>query len=311
MKLCNIEINCGEKKQVLLPVTDKKSICATLICGKNKGKTLVVTAGVHGCEYIGVEAVRNIAQKLQPNDISGQAIFVPVVNTEGFYAGAKQIVPSDGVNLNRAFPGDENKTDAFQIAQAIERLLYHNADFLIDLHSGDINEMATSFVYFPIAVLPEVMEKAKKGAKAISMPYRVASTAKNGLYSWAAQKGIPSLLLEKGGMGVWSEKEVLEYENNIFELMHYLNMTPYKTMEQKQQKEITQTMYFESEEDGFWYPNIKAGQKVKKGALLGELKDMQYNLLQRYEAPYDSIVLYYTLSLGVKKNDSLIALGRL
>ena len=70
------------------------------------GKTLVVTAGVHGCEYVGVQALRRLAAELDPAELSGNVIFLPLANPTGFYAGAKRVVPEDGVNLNRAFPGD-------------------------------------------------------------------------------------------------------------------------------------------------------------------------------------------------------------
>ena len=44
----------GEKTVIELKVTDQTSIRVLVIEGKKQGKTLVVTAGVHGCEYIGI-----------------------------------------------------------------------------------------------------------------------------------------------------------------------------------------------------------------------------------------------------------------
>ena len=54
-----------------------------------------------------------------------------------------------------------------------------------------------------------------------------------------------------------------------------------------------------------------AGQKLKQGTLLGTLKDSYGNEIARYTAPFDGVVLYYTLSLGVKSGDPLIAYGKL
>lgn len=45
----------GEKTVIELKVTDQTSIRVLVIEGKKLGKTVVVTAGVHGCEYIGIE----------------------------------------------------------------------------------------------------------------------------------------------------------------------------------------------------------------------------------------------------------------
>ena len=40
------------------------------ICGKNQGKTLVITAGVHGCEYVGIEAAKRMAEFLEPMELA-------------------------------------------------------------------------------------------------------------------------------------------------------------------------------------------------------------------------------------------------
>ena len=77
------------------------------------------------------------------------------------------------------------------------------------------------------------------------------------------------------------------------------------------QREITRTAYLEAEHDGFWYSRVKAGDRVKKGQLLGELADLWGNPLERYTAEYDGIVLYYTAYLGVRVGDPLIAYGEL
>ena len=87
-----------------IPVKGGQPIQGMRLVGKKAGKTLVVTAGVHGDEYVGIQAVRELLRQLSPGELSGQVIFVPVVNTGGFFAGTYR-VPEDGENLNRCFPG--------------------------------------------------------------------------------------------------------------------------------------------------------------------------------------------------------------
>lgn len=106
MIFCGIELMPGQKERVPLPVPGAQSLDTVCLCGTALGKTLVVTAGVHGCEYVGVQALRRLAAELDPAELSGNVIFLPLANPTGFYAGAKRVVPEDGVNLNRAFPGD-------------------------------------------------------------------------------------------------------------------------------------------------------------------------------------------------------------
>ena len=282
----------GEKTVIELKVTDQTSIRVWVIEGKEPGKTLVATAGVHGCEYIGMEALRQLGQELEPENMSGRLILIPVVNEAGFYAGARQVNPSDGKNLNREFPGKEDGTVTQRIAKVLEQEIYPVADFLMDLHGGDVNEKATPFVYFPYETEEGVRE--------------------NGFYSWAAQCGIPALLLERCGQGMWSEREIEAYKENVLELMAHLKMTEMKKNVPEEQEEISQSYYLEAPERGFWYPAVKeAGQIIKKGELLGQLKSMDGRLIASYYAEAKSVILYYTVSLGVQAGDPLIAYGSL
>ena len=164
----------------------------------------MVTAGVHGCEYVGIETLNRLKKELDPAALSGRVILLPLVNPEGFYHGSKQTIPADGQNLNRMFPGKSDGTFSSQLARVLEETLYPEADFLMDLHGGDVNEALTPLVFFPTAVPEACPPQLLQPLKASLVPYRVASTSKNGLYSWAAQCGIPALLVERGERGLWS-----------------------------------------------------------------------------------------------------------
>lgn len=84
----------GEKAWVEIPVPDAKPIEAMLCCGMQEGKTLVVTAGVHSCEYVGIEAVRRLAEELDPAQMCGNVILLSLVNAEGFFQGAASGTPA-------------------------------------------------------------------------------------------------------------------------------------------------------------------------------------------------------------------------
>lgn len=74
---------------------------------------------------------------------------------------------------------------------------------------------------------------------------------------------------------MWSEREIEAYKENVLELMAHLKMTEMKKNVPEEQEEISQSYYLEAPERGFWYPAVKeAGQIIKKGELLGQLKSM-------------------------------------
>ena len=94
------------KKKILLHVPQTgMTIPATLICGRETGKTITVSAGVHSREYIGIEALIRLAQELTPENVQGTILLLHCCNYDGFLSRSADVVPHDGKNLDREFPG--------------------------------------------------------------------------------------------------------------------------------------------------------------------------------------------------------------
>ena len=163
-------------------------------------------------------------------------------------------------------------------------------------------------VFFPAAGKKMVNQVSLDAAKVLTVPYRVRSTAKNGLYSWAVQRDIPALLIERGGQGLWSEQEVDACCEDVRSLLRHLEIMPGGNPP-RDQLEITETFYAEAESEGFWYPAVGLDQRVRRGELLGHLEALSGCRLQEVRAEFDGIVLYYTIALGVRAGDPLIAYG--
>lgn len=310
MKFWEYDIMPGQKKNVKIAVPGGEDLDLIVICGKRPGKTMVITAGVHGCEYVGIEALKRLSETMDPSEVQGNVIMIPLLNISGFFEGRKQVVPEDGKNLNRVFPGKKDGTISSRVAYIIEKNIHPYADFLIDLHSGDCNESLQPLVFFPDAGRPEINTLSMEGAKALSVPYRVKSKAKNGLYSWAVQQEIPALLIERGSNGVWSEEEVEACMGDIFRIMSVLDMRQVR-YERIDQIEIHEAVYEEAIESGFWYPKVTAGKHVCYGDILGEFQTYPDKKIINIQAKFDGIILYYTTSLGVKAGESLIAYGKI
>ena len=308
MKLLGMQTVPGQALDCALPVPGYQPLEAVLLCGEQPGKTLVITAGVHGCEYIGILAAQRLRRALDLHRLRGQIILLPLLNPGGFYGAMRQVMPEDGKNLNREFPGRMDGTYAQRVAAVIEREVYPAADFLIDLHGGDWQEALTPLVFFPCAAGDRIAQATRAAADALSVPLRVRSTAKDGLYSWAAQTGIPSLLLERGCRAVWSESEVEATLDDLYRLMAHLCMIDHAIL-RVGQTEIRHAVYEQAPRQGFWYPQVTEGAPVRTSQCLGYLTDAAGRLLQEYRAAFDGVLLYYTVTLGVQAGDPLIAYG--
>src|SRR5277367_1056065 len=107
------------------------------VTGSQDGPLLTVIAGVHGCEYASMEGVRRWTGGLETSDIRGRVRAVPVLNVPAFVSRTPFVVPEDGKNLNRCFPGDPAGTLADRLAYAAFTELISGSDAYIDVHCGD------------------------------------------------------------------------------------------------------------------------------------------------------------------------------
>ena len=226
-------------------------------------------------------------------------IFVPVVNAGGFFAGTYR-VPEDGENLNRCFPGAKGETYTWNMASALEAALYPQAGFLLDLHGGGIYETMEPLAFFPVDAGETVERISRQAGQTLSLTFLVQSFAKDGLYSWAAQQGIPGLLVERGGGGTWSRAEVDACKENILQLLDFLEIRPYGRR-QGTPREVEDAHYETVQASGYWYPEKQPGDTFAQGELLGRVESGEGETLQAITAPFDGVVLFQTHILGVSQ----------
>lgn len=99
------------------------------------GPTALLFGGNHGDEYEGPVALMKLARTLEPDQLHGRVIVVPMLNRPAGMAGTR-LSPLDGRNMNRAFPGRPDDTITGMIAHYVSSVLFPLADLVIDIHSG-------------------------------------------------------------------------------------------------------------------------------------------------------------------------------
>lgn len=143
-----------------------------VVFNHGSGPTVLLTAGTHGDEYEGQLLLHRLARTLDPARVSGRIIVMPALNLPAVLDAAR-VSPLDGVNLNRAYPGDPDGSPTFQIADYVTRFLLPHCDFAADLHSGG---KSTEFV--PCGFMTRMPHGRNSQAQAaameaMGMPYTV------------------------------------------------------------------------------------------------------------------------------------------
>ncbi|WP_124067305.1 M14 family metallopeptidase [Clostridium sp. E02] len=313
LQLENVKLEQGRTSGMLGVKNHNLKLPYTAICGEEEGEVTLITAGIHGAEYIGIQTVLELSRELEPCDVTGTIVFLLMANPQASYSYTRLFVPEDGKNLNRVFPGEKEGSLSQKIAYTIEHELQNQADYYLDLHGGDTHERVMPFVYYSGVAKEEVRKKSEEMAIATGMQVRAESSATTGSYSYAAIQGTPSILMERGGGGIFSKEEIINYKIEVKRVLSYLGFI--KTMDHAEegdsQKEVKKAVYVDSETEGFWYPQKEPGETFLEGELLGVIEDVWGNRIQECYGEFDGIVLYETVVMGVSQGDSLIAYGDL
>jgi len=302
----------GTKVSGWAPVLDTDyKLPVTIINGSKDGKTLLLTSSIHGCEYPSIEAVFRIAENIDPQEVSGQIIIINPVNVDAFLSRTPYIVPQDGKNLNRLFPGNPNGTLGDKIAYVLTEEYQKRADFYLDTHGGDLPELQDSYAYYPTKCDAKVLHISEKASEyVLHAKYVIGSVAVNHAYNYSAIIGTPSLMLELGNNGSWSEQEVEEYLDNIKNIMRHLELIPGKALKRiRPIAHIVEGEYLDADADGRWYASVIKDQEVRIGDKLGEIKDLFGNVLHEYYAEMNGLVLMVCGALSVRKGDPIVAYG--
>lgn len=241
------------------------------------GPTALLCGGNHGDEYEGQVTLMNLARELDPAQVQGRLIILPMLNRPAALAGTR-LSPIDGRNMNRAFPGQRNDTITGMIAHYVSQALLPLADLVIDIHSGGRTLHFLPSVNMHNLANKEQFNAMVRAAQTWGAPYVFIyeDVAGEGLLpSYAEQMGKITLGTEMGSANQFSA-ELLRLTGdglqNVLRLYEILPgaVTPPPTNQQI--VEATQRDdYVMAPVSGIFEPFLEMGDPVSAGQPLGQI----------------------------------------
>ncbi|MGA2784231.1 MAG: succinylglutamate desuccinylase/aspartoacylase family protein [Candidatus Bathyarchaeia archaeon] len=288
-----------------------------IVNGARDGPKLCVDGCVHGDEYEGTEAILKLVREMDPTELKGTLIAVPVVNVPAFAAGLRaNPVDYDRYDINRVFPGNSDghvsERIAFKHFETISR-----ADFYISLHGGGNFEFLEPFVNFsideglPATLVNQSMELAKAfGLRIVNRrPGSFAGTARLA----AARRGIPSITPELGGQCERADRRQVNVDlfvKGINNVMKYLSMMEGE-LEKPKSQVLVETTEVRCENGGLQIPMVRPGGRVSKGdPLVKILTPFFGDEIECVKAPFDGLVCLMWAYPIVQPGDWVTHLGR-
>jgi predicted deacylase len=283
------------------------------IQGREAGPRLTVLAGVHGCEYVGMAALREFVAEVNPATLSGVITAVPVVNLPAYTSRTPFVVPADGKNLNRCFPGDPKGTYSDVLAHHVFERFIRGADYLIDLHSGDVPETIEPLVVYdesPVGEASRQMAVAYGIQHVIKQPAAARVTAGT-TSSSAADVGVPAITAESGGNGILDRQAIATHVRGLRNVVSTLGMLPYEVEQASRQIEHDHGWnWIHTPVGGWWEPLVELGKRAEKGDVLGRVSDLFGDVIHEVKAPEAGILMLITTSPAVAADGLLTILTR-
>jgi predicted deacylase len=280
--------------------------------GAADGPHLALIGGIHGCEYSSIAAVTKVMNELDTEELSGSITAVPVVSMESYVRRSPFVIPEDGKNLNRAFPGSYDGSYSEVLARSIYDTLIAPADALIDLHGGD---MVEALEPFSIYATSDVTDEADALAVAFGLRYVVREEPQEGglggmTTTAAARAGVPAIIAEAGGCGLLSEDAVELLATGVRNALRHLGMLPGEPDPPAlPQQRVGRFDWLRCAKAGWWAPSVRAGDTVAAGDRLGEVRDLWGVVHEEIVAASDGVVLFLTTSPAVGDDGLLLGLG--
>jgi predicted deacylase len=292
----------------------KVEIPIAIVNGADDGPKVWMQCSVHGDEYVGVVAIQEILRSIDPNHVSGLIVALPWVNVLAFRAG-ERMAPQDGMDMNRVFPG-KSMEDAMHIFAhtelVVDRLFAEIKDFhaVLDLHDGGwMGCMSPYTQYFSVG--QEVDERSRKMAIASGMdivwespPGFVEKKAPGSVGTVTTPMGIPTMTIEIGGEGRVKPEDIGRMKASVENILKFLHVIPGEPARHGREEPqfVRQGHWLRPRRGGIYLPKATAGEMVKKGDLVGEIRDPFGETIETILAPHDGVVIgmrtYGTIATG-------------
>jgi len=293
--LLDQEIEPGERRELRWKVGesfDGTSVTTPVfvVHGVRTGPRVCLTAAIHGDEINGIEVVRRVINEVDPNELSGTVIGVPIVNLLGFSRGSRYL--PDRRDLNRFFPGTSYGSAASRIAYALFRKLIVNCDALVDFHTGSFDRANLPQVRGDLT-LPSVLEFTRGFGAA---PVLHSPGARGMLRLAATDRGIPAVTFEVGAP-TRLEPENIEFAvQSMNTLMHKMGMTRSFRMWAEPQATFYESKWVRVDSGGMLFSEVRLGDRVREGQRLGKVIDPVQNVEHEVSSPFRGRVIGMALN---------------
>ena len=274
--------------------------------GVGAGPCLLVLGGVHGDEYEGPYAIKQLFDSIEPNSLSGTFIGIARANPPAMTTGTRES-PIDHLNLARVFPGDSTGTITEKIAHLISTKFINHSDFLIDLHSSGTN-LSTPFL-----VGYDATPKGRNSSRTAAMVFNAPVTwghmalSEGRTVSYADSIDVPWLYTECAGGGWLHIDQAKLYSDGVKNVMRQLHMIEGEIPPQQSVLHLLgdgdTDQSLSATRSGYLISEVNLLSKVRRNQVLGRVLGPAGEVLEEITCPSEGIVILMRMTPSVMRGD--------
>ena len=294
----------------------------TVINGtRGPGKTVACFGGTHGNEYEGQVGVWRLAQELDPDTLSGRVLLMPRLCVPACDAGTRES-PLDGVNMNRAFPGNPRGSITYRIAHFVTTQVLNRTDVVLDIHSGG------RILRFPfVSSFHEVEDPAQQVemaqvARLFDTPFVMvyAKAMASGLLTDEAEAMGKITIGTELGWGEATIRQGVQYAQvGIRNVLRHFGLLegelervrPEGSGKPRIVRAVRLEDYLPSPISGIYEPTADPGDWVEEGQVVGRIYDFDYAASAPLEirAPRAGWLLVAPFAAAVEKGQTIVVVA--
>lgn len=307
--LAGTEVERGQRARIDIPLGTLPSLHdldmhVFVLHGTQPGPALFLSGAIHGDEINGVEIVRRVLDRVDPERLVGTLVGVPIVNIFGFVRESRYL--PDRRDLNRSFPGSRRGSLAARIADLFMTEIVARCDYGIDLHTAAQGRFNLPHVRGDFA-----SAENHRVASAFAAPVFYHSRGQDGTVRRAANKlGKTVIVYEAGEAGRFEPEPIAIGVDGVLRVMRELQMIPTAPRVTSPSVEATGTKWVRATRGGLLRLDRATGEAVRQRQKLGTIGDAMGESTVRVVAPCDGIIISHATNPLIHQGDAVVHIAR-
>lgn len=262
------------------------------ILNKKKRKTILITAGIDGDEYAGIEAAYRLINDFEKLKTDYRLIIIPLVNIFGNKEGVSHN-PRDGRYPKYIYPGKKNGSSSEQLIFHLDKFI--SQSFLwIDLHSGSKDERLNPFIWIWQTKNKNINDFTLSSISNFQNDEIIYQKNSFKKVEELAKRNIAYIMFESGELG---EKK----EDSIKKHIDWVKKIVIGKTNSKNHQVYRKVKFYKANKNGAWQPKLFPG-KIDQEKLAGLIEEKEITSQK-------GLIIYIKEPKPVEKREEIFAVA--